>query len=72
MKKFRICECGSQKKSAFDSPLSLQYIVLHENNDADVNVIVAGDKEMQMVGTVAGVKIISPRQFWQELTKEAE
>jgi predicted nucleic acid-binding protein len=35
----------------------------------EVNVIVTGDKEIQMVGTVAGVKIMSPRQFWQELTQ---
>jgi putative PIN family toxin of toxin-antitoxin system len=34
-----------------------------------VNVIVTGDKEMQMVGMVAGLKIMSPRQFWQELTE---
>jgi putative PIN family toxin of toxin-antitoxin system len=34
-----------------------------------VNVIVTGDQEMQMVGMVAGLKIMSPRQFWQELTK---
>jgi putative PIN family toxin of toxin-antitoxin system len=34
-----------------------------------VNVIVTGDKEMQTVGMVAGLKIMSPRQFWQELTK---
>jgi predicted nucleic acid-binding protein len=34
-----------------------------------VNVIVTGDKEMQMVGMVAGLKIMSPRQFWQELTQ---
>jgi uncharacterized protein len=32
-----------------------------------VNVIVTGDKEMQEVGIVAGIKIMSPRQFWQEL-----
>jgi len=36
---------------------------------AGVNVIVTGDKEMQMVGMVAGIKIMSPRQFWQELTQ---
>jgi len=36
---------------------------------AGVNVIVTGDKEMQMVGMVAGLKIMSPRQFWQELTQ---
>jgi predicted nucleic acid-binding protein len=38
----------------------------------EVNVIVTGDKEIQMVGTVAELKIMSLRQFWQELTKEAE
>jgi uncharacterized protein len=32
-----------------------------------VNVIVSGDEAMQAVGRVAGVKIMSPRQFWQEL-----
>ena len=36
---------------------------------AGVNVIVTGDKEIQMVGMVAGLKIMSPRQFWQELTE---
>jgi putative PIN family toxin of toxin-antitoxin system len=35
----------------------------------EVNVIVTGDKEIQMVGMVAGLKIMSPRQFWQELTE---
>jgi predicted nucleic acid-binding protein len=34
-----------------------------------VNVIVIGDKEVQMGGMVAGLKIMSPRQFWQELTE---
>jgi len=33
------------------------------------SVIVTGDKEIQMVGMAAGRKIISPRQFWQELTQ---
>jgi len=37
-----------------------------------VNVSVTGDKEIQMVGTVAELKIMSLRQFWQELTEEAE
>jgi hypothetical protein len=32
-------------------------------------VIVTGDKEIQMVGMATGLKIMSPRQFWQELTK---
>jgi putative PIN family toxin of toxin-antitoxin system len=34
-----------------------------------VNVIVTGDKEILMVGMVAEIKIMSPRQFWQELTE---
>ena len=34
-----------------------------------VDVIVTADKEMQMVGRVAELKIMSPRQFWKELTK---
>jgi putative PIN family toxin of toxin-antitoxin system len=36
------------------------------------NVIVTGDKELQMVETAAGMKIMSPRQFWRELTEGAE
>ncbi len=35
----------------------------------EVDVLVTGDKELQTVGTVAGLKIMSPRQFWQELGK---
>jgi len=38
----------------------------------EVNVIVTVDKEIQMVRTVARVQIMSPRQFWQDLTEEAE
>ena len=35
----------------------------------EVNVIVTGDKDLQMVDTVSELKIMSPRQFWQELTE---
>jgi putative PIN family toxin of toxin-antitoxin system len=38
----------------------------------EVNVIVTGDKDLQMINTVAELKIMSPRQFWQELTEESE
>jgi uncharacterized protein len=38
----------------------------------EVNVIVTGDKELQMVETVAELKTMSPRQFWKQLTEEAE
>jgi uncharacterized protein len=34
-----------------------------------VEVIVTGDKDMQMVGMVAEVEIMSPRRFWQELSE---
>jgi hypothetical protein len=34
-----------------------------------VNVIVTGDKEMQEVDRVAGIKIMSPPQSWQELVE---
>lgn len=32
------------------------------------HVIVTGDKELQELGEFSGIKIMSPRQFWQELT----
>ena len=32
------------------------------------HVIVTGDKELQALGGISGIKIMSPRQFWQELT----
>jgi putative PIN family toxin of toxin-antitoxin system len=38
----------------------------------EVNMIVTGDKDFQTVDTVAGLKIMSPRQFWKELTEESE
>lgn len=38
----------------------------------EVNMIVTGDKDFQTVDTVAGLKIMSPRQFWKELTVESE
>jgi putative PIN family toxin of toxin-antitoxin system len=38
----------------------------------EVNVIVTGDKDLQMVDTVAELKIMSPRQFWRELTEESD
>lgn len=37
--------------------------------NAEVKVMVTGDKEIQMVGTVAGLRIMSPRNFWRELTQ---
>jgi predicted nucleic acid-binding protein len=34
-----------------------------------VDVLVTGDKELQKIATVEGFKIITPREFWQELTE---
>jgi putative PIN family toxin of toxin-antitoxin system len=34
-----------------------------------VDVLVTGDKELQRVGMVAAVRIMSPREFWQELVE---
>jgi predicted nucleic acid-binding protein len=34
-----------------------------------VDVLVTGDKELQKIAAVEGLKIVSPREFWQELTE---
>jgi predicted nucleic acid-binding protein len=34
-----------------------------------VDVLVTGDKELQRVGMVAAVRIMSPREFWQDLVE---
>ena len=34
-----------------------------------VDVLVTGDKELQRIGMVEGLKIVTPREFWQELTE---
>jgi len=34
-----------------------------------VDVLVTGDKELQRVGMVAAVRIMSPREFWQKLVE---
>jgi putative PIN family toxin of toxin-antitoxin system len=46
--------------------------VLSAAVSGEVNAIVTGDKELQMLKAVAGIKIMSPRQFWRELTEGAE
>ena len=67
-----------RKDSILCEPGHLPAIKLKDKNDlgilstavgGGVNVIVTGDKEMQMVGVVAELKIMSPRQFWQKLTE---
>jgi predicted nucleic acid-binding protein len=34
-----------------------------------VDVLVTGDKELHRISMVEGLRIMSPRQFWRELTK---
>jgi len=41
--------------------------IAFDEKASGTRVIVTGEKQIQMVGMVAGLKIMSPRQFWQEL-----
>ena len=34
-----------------------------------VDVLVTGDNELQRVGMAAAVRIMSPREFWQDLVE---
>jgi hypothetical protein len=43
--------------------------IAFDEKASGTRVIVTGDKEIQMVGMVARLKIMSARQFWQELTE---
>ncbi len=43
--------------------------ILSAAASSEVNVLVTGDKELQIVGKVAELRILSPRQFWRELTE---
>ncbi len=61
--------CGPGKLPAIKLKDKDDLGILSAALGAGVNVIVTGDKEIQMVGMVAGLKIMSPRQFWQELTE---
>ena len=67
-----------RQESILCEPGDLPAIKLNDKDDlgilsaaigGGVGVIVTGDMEMQMVGMVAGLKIMSPRQFWQGLTE---
>jgi uncharacterized protein len=42
--------------------------ILAAAKSSGASVIVTGDKELQNLGSFSGIKIMSPRQFWQELT----
>jgi putative PIN family toxin of toxin-antitoxin system len=58
-------------------PGTLPKLNLKDNDDLGIlaaakcggtSVIVTGDKELQNLGHFSGIKIMSPRQFWQQLT----
>jgi uncharacterized protein len=42
--------------------------ILAAARSGGAQIIVTGDKELQNIGQFSGVKIVSPRQFWEELT----
>lgn len=42
--------------------------ILAAAKTGDAQVLVTGDKELRDLGQFLGIKIISPRQFWQQLT----
>jgi uncharacterized protein len=42
--------------------------ILAAAKSGGAHVIVTGDKELQNLGHFLDIKIMSPRQFWQELT----
>jgi uncharacterized protein len=42
--------------------------ILAAAKSGDAHVIVTGDKELQKLHQFSGIKIVSPRQFWQQLT----
>ena len=44
--------------------------ILAAAEGGDANVIVTGDKELQDLGSFKGITILSPRQFWQQLTTQ--
>ena len=43
--------------------------ILAAAESGDASVIVTGDKELQDLGSFKGIAILSPRQFWQQLTR---
>ena len=67
-----------RRDSIHSEPAKLPPIKFKDEDDLEIlaaaisggaDVLVTGDIEMQSIGTVEGVRIMSPRQFW-ELLKE--
>ena len=66
-----------QQDTILSKPGSLPQVNLKDKDDLGIlaaaqsggaDVIVTGDRELQTLGDFLGIKIMSPRQFWQELT----
>jgi putative PIN family toxin of toxin-antitoxin system len=41
--------------------------ILAAAKNGEAKVVVTGDKELQRLASCAGVRIVSPRQFWEEM-----
>jgi uncharacterized protein len=66
-----------QQDTICTQPAEIPRVKLKDKDDLGIlaaaksggaNVIVTGDKELQNLGCFSGIKIVSPRQFWHELT----
>ncbi len=68
-----------RQDTVFAKPTELPDVQLDDKDDpgilaaginAHANVIVTGDKELQGLTRVSGIQIMSPRQFWKNLTAQ--
>jgi len=66
-----------QQDAILSKPGDLPQVNLKDKDDLGIlataqsggaDVVVTGDKELQNLGDFSGIKIVSPRQFWQKLT----
>ena len=66
-----------QQDTILSKPGDLPQVNLKDKDDLGIlaaaqsggaDVVVTGDKELQNLGDFSGIKIVSPRQFWQKLT----
>ncbi|MBA4369555.1 MAG: putative toxin-antitoxin system toxin component, PIN family [Desulfobacterium sp.] len=46
--------------------------ILAAAQDGGAKILVTGDKELQELGEISGIRILSPRQFWCALTSRKE
>ena len=68
-----------QQNTMLSEPVDLPALHLKDKDDLGIlaaavssgaDVVVTGDGELQELGHVSGIKIISPRQFWEDLRGE--